>query len=116
MSATLKSWGEWIRWILLVAFIGGMSFFDRRYVTAESYGEDRANTATSLEAIHSSIQTANTSIALLQEQTKTLSDHESRLRVLERGKATAAGGEVVVPHPDDYRIFADLTAGAERWR
>jgi hypothetical protein len=104
MSAALKKYEGWIRTLLTILFVCGLSFLDRRFASAES-----------LEKTVQTLNAANTAIALLQQQagalidhearirdnTKTISLHESRLAVIERTRAATA---MAWPDPDDYLL------------
>jgi len=83
-------WGDWIRTALTIAAVAGFAVFDNRYVTRADYTRDRGNAESTMETLRTSLDAIRTSIALQEQQLKTLTDHESRLRAIEFGRRVSA--------------------------
>lgn len=83
----LNRWGEWVRFGLTITVIVTFSYFDGRYVRVSDWKE-------STKTITASLSRIETSIVLLQEQSKMLADHESRIRALEFLRSGGRVGQV----------------------
>ncbi len=101
LTELFKSWGEWIRFGLVIAFVLGTSWLSTHYVSQEQYRTDleatekwRNETTKNLKDLTAAVSALATAVKVESEQVnihqdKLLADHEARIRALEDNRRKA---------------------------
>lgn len=87
MKHFMKEYGEWIFRIILLLAVGAQLYLTRNFVTREEYQEDQKQNTQQHLALQTTINDIASTVKIMAATQLTISDHETRLRVIEQKQA-----------------------------
>lgn len=75
---------EWLTRGVMIAFLVANLYISDKFVAKAEHKADLDRLAIALTSLQTSVNTLNMNLELLKQQSQSISDHEARLRTLER--------------------------------